>query len=87
MFNTTTYQQAKECGEITQEILAYPAQKVLIDKSGITLLESSVGGGIHHIIPTPTISNPQRKFRISQIFLAIYTISFVHTPTLPLNAK
>ena len=45
MFNTTTYQQAKECGEITQEILAYPAQKVLIDKSGITLLESSVGGG------------------------------------------
>ena len=45
MFNTITYQQAKECGEISQEILAYPAQKVFIDKSGITLLESSGGGG------------------------------------------
>ncbi|WP_232000182.1 hypothetical protein [Helicobacter cinaedi] len=45
MFKTTTYQQSKECGEISQEILAYPAQKVFIDKSGITLLESSGGGG------------------------------------------
>lgn len=46
MFKTTTYQQSKECGEISQEILAYPAQKVFIDKSGITLLESSGGGDI-----------------------------------------
>ena len=49
MFKTTTYQQAKECGEISQEILVYPAQKVFIDKSGITLLESS-GGGIYQMI-------------------------------------
>lgn len=53
MFSFTTYQQAKECGEITQEILAYPAQKVFIDKSGITLLESNGGGGIYHIILAP----------------------------------
>ena len=61
MFKTTTYQQAKECGEISQEILVYPAQKVFIDKSGITLLESSGGGDISNdfsSIQCPTQSTP-----------------------------
>lgn len=79
MFNTTTYQQAKECGEITQEILAYPAQKVLIDKSGITLLESSGGGDTphntnpHHIQPTKEVSHFTDIFGNLHYFFRPYT--------------
>ncbi|MCX2716540.1 hypothetical protein OQH61_02195 [Helicobacter sp. MIT 21-1697] len=46
---TTTYKQAKHSGEISQEILVYPSEPILVCAEGIKHLDKStqqdMGGG------------------------------------------
>lgn len=46
MFQTTTYAQAKQDGEITQEFLVYPQESVLVKASGIKKLNNVANNAI-----------------------------------------
>lgn len=77
MFNSTTYQEAAEHGEITQQILVYPSQQFFIDKSGLCSVKTQahtqkhdtthfpdIFGNFHYFFRSYTYSTMECKVRI-----------------------